>query len=153
MREFDFPKCILFFCLPPEFLPVSAPLIRWCASTLGTALSCSSRALLIRGLYPDWFEGLLIIKCWCRQYGFNLEMPSHRNQKGWDSNPGPPGKKPPLCHRTSLRTFIMQIQINCLLYKIIMHNHTYFSLLRNCKYADNLLCVLAKKKVCMRMQT
>ena len=29
--------------LLPEFLPVLRPLTRWCASTLGTALLCSSR--------------------------------------------------------------------------------------------------------------
>ena len=47
-------------CLPPEFLPVVGLLTQWCASTLGAALLCSSRArLLIRGLYPDWVEGFI----------------------------------------------------------------------------------------------
>ena len=40
----------------------------------------------------------LLYMCWSRQYGFNVEMRSHRNQKRRDSNPGPPGKKPPLGH-------------------------------------------------------
>ena len=33
-----------FIRLPPEFLPVVGPLTWWCASTLGAALLCSSRA-------------------------------------------------------------------------------------------------------------
>ena len=39
---------LMFFCffisLPPEFLPVVGPLTRWCATLLGAALLCSSRA-------------------------------------------------------------------------------------------------------------
>ena len=31
-------------CIPPEFIPVLGPLTLWCASTLGAALLCSSRA-------------------------------------------------------------------------------------------------------------
>ena len=51
-----------FIYLSPEFLPVSGPLTRWCASTFGTALLCSSRIWLqlslpsrrvIRTLDPD----------------------------------------------------------------------------------------------------
>ena len=37
-------KSGILLCLPPEFLPLSGLLTRWCASTLGTALLCSSRA-------------------------------------------------------------------------------------------------------------
>ena len=49
----------LFFiiCLSPEFLPVLGPLTRWCASTLGAALLCSSRAGSDLGLVSRWVEG------------------------------------------------------------------------------------------------
>ena len=40
-----------FIHLPLEFLPVSGPLMQWCASTLGTALLCSSRAGIWFGAY------------------------------------------------------------------------------------------------------
>ena len=42
-------KETIFICLPLEFLPVSEPLIWWCASTLGAALLYSSRA-------SSWFR-------------------------------------------------------------------------------------------------
>ena len=47
--------------LPPEFLPVSEPLTRWCPSTLGTALLCSFRACSsLKAYIQTWVWGL----CW-----------------------------------------------------------------------------------------
>ena len=49
---------MFFICLSSEFLPVSGPLTRWCALTLGAALLCSSRtgswfgACIQIGIYP-----------------------------------------------------------------------------------------------------
>ena len=42
---------LFLICLTPEFLPASGPLTRWCASTLGAALLCSSRAGSWLGAY------------------------------------------------------------------------------------------------------
>ena len=49
---------IIIIRLPPEFLPVLGPLTRWCASILGTALLCSSRAGYDLGLVSRWGWGL-----------------------------------------------------------------------------------------------
>ena len=40
---YNFLYFFIIICLPLEFLPVSGWLTRWCASTLGTALLCSTR--------------------------------------------------------------------------------------------------------------
>ena len=47
----------LIIRLPPEFLPVSGPLTWWFASTLGTALLCSSRA-------GSWFRAYCQVARW-----------------------------------------------------------------------------------------
>ena len=94
--------------LPPEFLPVSGLLTWWCDSTLGAALLCSSKA-------GSWFRAWNSVTIYYLVYGFNLKMQSHRNQKRRDSNPGPPGKKPLLCHlshRTSLGSALNSIIIS-----------------------------------------
>ena len=53
---------IFLICLPPEFLPVSGPLTWWCASTLGAALLCSSRAGIDLGLIYPWNQGFIDIR-------------------------------------------------------------------------------------------
>ena len=45
-------RCFFIIRLPSEFLPVSGPTEQWCASALGAALLCSSRAGSDLGLYP-----------------------------------------------------------------------------------------------------
>ena len=40
----------LIICLPTEFIPVLGPLTQLCASTLGAALLCSTRAGSVLGL-------------------------------------------------------------------------------------------------------
>ena len=69
--------------LPPEFLPVVGPLTRWCASTLGPVLLCSSWRALDSGLISrlGWglfqlgmFGSCLIYWTWRNhQYGLHLE--------------------------------------------------------------------------------
>ena len=61
----------LIICLLPELAPVSGPLTQWCASTLGTALLCSSRAgsdsglisRLVWGLYQFGSSSLVGTRC------------------------------------------------------------------------------------------
>ena len=54
-----------FYCvrLPLEFLPVSGPLTRWCASTLSTALLCSSWGAL---------DTVLISRLFCISTSFRV---------------------------------------------------------------------------------
>ena len=56
------PNILFIIPLPPEFLPVLGLLTRWCASTLGAALLCSSRADSDLGLISKW-------GCWLCQFG------------------------------------------------------------------------------------
>ena len=75
--------------LPPEFLPVSGPTERWCASTLGAALLCSSRAGSDSGLVSRLVWGLYLLpSVEMKQYGFLL-VPHPHSSLHWDSNSGP----------------------------------------------------------------
>ena len=64
MTSFIYQNLSFFvICLSPEFLPVSGPLTRWCASTLGVALLCSSRA-------GSWFGAYIQIGLRALSIGF-----------------------------------------------------------------------------------
>ena len=99
-RSISMTREFFFIHLPPEFIPVSGQLTWWCASTLGAALLCSSRAGSWFGAYIQiWVEGS-IYQMWCNhQYGLHLQtMISLWSRSRWDWNPGLPSKKPQLCH-------------------------------------------------------
>ena len=108
-------NCLIFFNYPPSSGISSCVRICWqgdvpphLAQPCCVALGQCSRV-------GSWFGLLFIFTCWSRQYGFNLEMRYHRNQKWRDSNPSQPGKKPPLCHlshRTSIIVLLVQLEFN-----------------------------------------
>ena len=71
---------VLFFLiirLPPEFLPASGPTERWCASTLGAALLCSSRAGSDLGLVSRLVWGLCQVGTLCGPWRGNSLVKVH----------------------------------------------------------------------------